>query len=477
MPARCRLAAAWIAFAVGSAVAADVGSLPVEVRAALDRAKVPREALAVVVQAVGSARPLLAWQADRPMNPASVFKLVTTQAALELLGADFSWVTPVWFDGPLRDGVLDGNLAIKGQGDPKLVVERVWLLLRRVRQLGVRDIRGDIVIDRSAFAAATGTPGDFDGEPLRPYNVAPDALLLAQRSLIYTFTPDASRGFARVSVEPQLDGVKVDAEVPLSAAPCDDWRAALKATPADPMRMRFGGSYPLACGEQQWPLAYADPAGFDARLLRQMWRDLGGQLDGRGRDGAAPGAPPIFALRSPPLPEVVRDINKYSNNTMAQQLYLTLALVQRGAGTPDGARAVLEGWLADALGAAADGVQIDNGSGLSRTQRISAAALARLLLRAWQGPLMPELAASLPLAGVDGTLRRTRGATGRAHLKTGSLRDVVAVAGYVLGADGRRRVLVAMIQHPQAQAARPALEALLQWSATVEMAGARADRR
>src|SRR5574340_618261 len=177
-----------------SALAADTGRLPAEVRAALARAQVPRDAFTAVVQAVDRSRPLLSWRADAPMNPASVFKLVTTEAALELLGADFEWATPVWLDGTVRDDALDGNLVIKGEGDPTLVVERIWLLLQRVRGFGVRTIAGDIVIDRSAFAPPEGTSADFDDEPLRPYNVRPDALMLAQRSVIYRFVPDPARG-------------------------------------------------------------------------------------------------------------------------------------------------------------------------------------------------------------------------------------------------------------------------------------------
>src|SRR5574337_673305 len=331
-----------------SALAADTGRLPAEVRAALARAQVPRDAFTAVVQAVDRSRPLLSWRADEPMNPASVFKLVTTEAALELLGADFEWATPVWLDGTVRDDALDGNLVIKGEGDPTLVVERIWLLLQRVRGFGVRTIAGDIVIDRSAFAPPEGTSADFDDEPLRPYNVRPDALMLAQRSVIYRFVPDPARGVARVEVEPALDGVQVDREVPLSSAPCNDWRAALEATPGDPLRMRFGGRYPQACGEQQWPLAYPDPARYDARLLRAMWRAAGGSLAGKVRDGAAPSSPPSFVVHSPPLPTVVRDINKFSNNVMAQQLFLTLGRTQRGAGTTEDARAVLAQRPADA---------------------------------------------------------------------------------------------------------------------------------
>ncbi len=475
----CRLAARLgLALAVGLAATAARpagGVLPDSVAAALDRARVPREALSIVVQEAGAVAGMparLEWQSTQPVNPASLTKLVTTAAALDLLGPGWSWSTPVWIDGRLANGVLDGNLVIRGSGDPTLVLERLWLLLRRVRQAGVTEIRGDIVLDRSAFGAPETGPADFDGESTRPYNVRADALLLNYKSVQLSFLPDAARGVAAVAVEPPLDGVQADASVPLGvgrAGACDDWRGALKADFADPQALRFAGVFPSACGEKLWPVAYADPASYNARLLRALWRESGGRLDGTVRDGTAPPRPPDFGFASPPLAEVIRDINKFSNNVMAQQLFLTLGLTQRGSGTPEAARDVVRGWLDARLGAAAAGSVIDNGSGLSRATRLSALALARLLQASWAAPTMPELMSSLPVSGIDGTLRRSpaMGAAavlGRAHLKTGSLRDVVGMAGYVLAASGRRYVLVAVINHPNAAAARPALDALVQWT-------------
>ncbi|MBC7992613.1 MAG: D-alanyl-D-alanine carboxypeptidase/D-alanyl-D-alanine-endopeptidase [Rhizobacter sp.] len=445
---------------------AGANALPPDVEAALQRAGVPREALSVVVQEVGAVAPHLSWQAQTPVNPASLMKLVTTAAALDLLGPAWSWTTPVWIQGTTLNGVLDGNLVIKGNGDPKLVQERLWLLMRRVQQLGVREIRGDIVLDRSAFNVPDQNPADFDGEPLRPYNVQPDALLLNYKSLLLTFTPDLARGIAIVSSEPPLAGVRIDQGVPLSNGVCNDWRATLRPELAEPQRIRFAGHYVSTCGEKQWPLAYADPKAYNPRVLAGLWREMGGRLIGRVRDGTAPTDPPSFELSSPPLAEIVRDINKFSNNVMAQQLFFTLALTQRGSGTPEQARDLLRQWLADRFGEDARGVVIDNGSGLSRESRLSAKLLARMLQAAYAGPAMPELMSSLPVSGIDGTLRRARNAaTGRAHLKTGSLKDVAGVAGYVLSHGGRRHVLVAIINHPNANAARPALEALVQWAA------------
>jgi D-alanyl-D-alanine carboxypeptidase/D-alanyl-D-alanine-endopeptidase (penicillin-binding protein 4) len=445
---------------------ATARSLPRSIEAALTRAGVPREAVVAWVQEVDAPRPRLSWQADRPVNPASLMKLVTTFSALDLLGPAFTWSTPVWLQGTLAGGVLTGDVTIKGNGDPKLVLERLWLLLRRVQQAGVREIRGDIVMDRSAFVPGELNPADFDGEPLRPYNAGADAMLLNYRAVILTFTPDAARGIATVGVEPPLAGVRVDTSVPLAAGPCDDWRGTLKADLADPNRMRLAGAFPASCGEKIWPLAYADPKSYNERAIAGLWQEMGGRLTGVVRDGNAPAASPSFELRSPTLAEVVRDINKLSNNVMAQQLFLTLGATQRGSGTPEASREVVWQWLKGRVGEAASGAVIANGSGLSRESRLSAALLGRLLQTAWSSTVMPELMSSLPVSGIDGTLSKSKGTPGRAHLKTGSLRDVVGVAGYVLADSGRRYVVVGIVNHPNANAARPALEALAEWAAS-----------
>ena len=460
-----------LALSLSSAHAAQ--QLPPEALLALQRAGVPAEALSVVVHDATTDRRVLHWQEHKPLNPASLTKLLTTYAALDRLGPAFTWATPVWITGPLKDGVLEGSVFIKGQGDPKLVLERVWLLLRRVQELGVRDIRGDIVLDNTAFSVAEAEAGDFDGEPLRPYNVRASALLLNFRSVTYSFQPDEAAGVARVVAEPALAGLQLDRSVPLATGACGDWRGALKAS-FEPGRTKFAGSYAAACGDGQWVVADPAPASYDAHLVEALWREMGGQLQGTVYEGPAPvGLKPAFEQRSPPLAELVRDINKYSNNVMAQQLFYTLALQQRRNGssagaagpvTQDMAREALLRWLQDRTGAAPQAeVVLDNGSGLSRHTRISALRLSRLLITAFDSPVMSELMSSLPISGLDGTLRRSRTTPGRAHLKTGSLRDVAGVAGYALSNSGKRYAVVAIINHPNANAARPALDAVVQW--------------
>ena len=463
--------------------------IPAVVDAELARAKVPQDAVALLVLDANhpSAPPRLAHRAGVPMQAASVIKLVTTYAALDLLGPAYTWATPVFVEGAVRAGVLSGNVYIQGQGDPKLVLERLWLLLRRLQGIGIARIQGDIVLDNSAFEAVATDPAAFDGEPLRPYNANPDALLINYKTVLMTFTPDVARRLARVQFDPPLWGVQTQGTVALQSGPCGDYRAALKAALADPARIAFAGAYPADCGEKVWPIAYADPASYAPRAVRGLWRSMGGALNGTVRYGQVPAAllaaPPALEVRSAPLAEIIRDINKYSNNVMAQQVFLTLGRDASGSvGTLAASRAVVQRWwqerIANKTGTAAEAatdastnasmepLNFDNGSGLSRQERISARALGQLLQSAYRSPLMPELMASLPISGVDGTLKRAKFAKpGSAHLKTGSLNDVSAIAGFVHGASGKRYVLVALANHPNAHAARAAFDVLVNWTA------------
>ena len=441
-------------------------AMPAPVIAALQRAKVPVDALHVVVmEANGSLKTsaLLSHEATTSINPASLSKLATTVAALDLLGPTFVWRTPVYIDGPVRDGVLQGNIYVRGSGDPRLVVERIWLLMRRLQGLGIQKIQGDIVLDRSAFDLPERNPASFDGEPLRPYNAAPDALLVNFKSLVFQFVPDRASNVVRIQVEPPLAGVQFPTTVPLSNADCSDYRSSLRADWTDPFRIRFAGSFPAVCGEKVWPVAYAAPQQFAARAIAGMWQQVGGQFVGQVRDGVVPAnLQPVFSIESPALSEVIRDINKFSNNVMAQQLFLTLSQQARGTGSWDASREAMLAWWRDRIGGEVP--VFDNGSGLSREERISALGLARLLQFAWASPTMSELMSSLPVSGLDGTLKRSK-AQAIAHLKTGSLRDVAGIAGYVDAANGKRLILVVVLNHANAHAARGVLDLLVDWTA------------
>jgi D-alanyl-D-alanine carboxypeptidase/D-alanyl-D-alanine-endopeptidase (penicillin-binding protein 4) len=440
--------------------------LPEPVRAALVRAQLPEDSLYAWVAPVEGGPAWLAHQSDTLAHPASVMKVVTSIAALDRLGPLFQWRTPVYADS----NGSSGHLYVQGRGDPRLVNERLWLLLRQVMAATGPELRGDLVLDRSALAIPAVDPGAFDGEPLKPYNVRPDALLVNQKSLLLSLRPDAARGVARVASDTALAGVQWPATVPLVGGACQDWRAGLKLDVGDPLRPRFGGGLPAACGEKVWPLAWPDAAGFNARAIEAQWLALGGKLRGRVREGRVPaGAVLVAEGVSPTLPEVLRDMNKHSNNAIAQHLMLALSPGQTAQppqpATWEGARAEVQA-LVQSHGCRDDELVIDNGSGLSREERISPRCLGRLLQWAWTQPWMPELLGSLPVAGIETTARRITSAAGRAHLKTGSLHNVAALAGVVHGADGQRHAVVVMLNHPLAAGAeaRAVLDAVVGWS-------------
>ena len=451
------------------ALAAATQSLPVEVSAPLQRAGVPLSDVALLVAPADGGAPLVSHRVTQPMNPASVMKLVTTGIALDQLGPGFRWETRLWTDGSQRQQLLQGNLYVQGSGDPGLVQERLWLLLRALRERGVQRISGDLVLDNSVFQLPARDPGAFDGEPLQPYNAQPDGLLVNYKAFALQFQPDAGQGIAHVRLEPPMADSGLPASLPLTEGSCNGWIAQLEARSQAQRQIVLPASYPSSCGDQQWLAAWPQPQEQAGKAILGMWQSLGGQLDGRVRYGSTPATllrgTPLASSQSEPLPQAVRHINKFSNNVMAQQLFLTLGVQRYGQGHFAAAQGAVRDWWQRKLGPYTAPTPV-NGSGLSREGRISAASLGGLLQYMWRSPMMPDFVASLPIYGMDGTLRKqATGVAGRAHLKTGTLRDASALAGYVTGLDGRRYVLVAMANGPQAGRARDAFYQLVEWTA------------
>ena len=473
----CRCVALLAACLSAAPVLAESGErLPRPVAQALQSAGIPRQNVALVVQeaATGQA-PRIRINAAQPFNPASLMKLLTTYAALELLGPGYTWKTEAWTHGRLAEGVLEGDLVLKGGGDPKLSFEQFWLLLRQLRARGLREIRGDLVLDRSRFDTAVNNDAGaeiFDDQPLRPYNVAPDALLLNFKALRLQFVPDSGNNSLAVLIEPQPSNLDIVNLVRpgMPNADCGNWKEALRADLTyhnQRARLILSGTYAPACGEKNWNLGVLSHPQYVEGVFRQLWQELGGTLTGRLREAALPAAAHWLASSvSPPLAEVIRDINKFSNNVMARQLFLTLGseLAAVPGRSEDSAR-VIRAWLQDKQLSFPEMV-LENGSGLSRHERISADSLTQLLQAAWKAPLMPEFVASLPLTSVDGTMKKRlnqSGIAGQAHIKTGSLEGVKAIAGYVLDKYGQWQVVVFLVNHPNAAAAQAAQDALLLW--------------
>ena len=445
--------------------AAAARDLPEPVRDALARAGVPPSAVAAVVAPVERGTPLVEHNAAQPMNPASVMKLVTSFAALDLLGPAFTFGTDFYANAQIPGGVLEGDLFIRGGGDPKLTADRLWLALHELRSRGVREIRGDIVIDRSYFAPIIHDPGRFDDDPRRAYNVGADAFLVNFHAVEFRFVPEA--GAVRVVAQPDLPNVEIASRIRPVPGPCTWWRGDLQHDFIENglvATVVFSGNYPVACGENTWSLSVFDSAGFSESVLRWIWSESGGKLTGKVRAGGVPAtARPLLHVESEPLANLVRDMNKYSNNVMARQIFLALS-ARQGPGEAQASAQVVRQWLASRR-IDAPGFAIENGSGLSRGDRITAGTLVSLLQNAWATALMPEIAASMPVFATDGTLksRRGAGATGQAHIKGGTLTGVQSVAGYVIDLSGNRWAVAMMINHPKANAAQPALDALIEW--------------
>jgi len=457
--------AAWV-FGLASAaepVATAGPPVPSAYLSRLAAAHIPADAAAVVVKPLDGGA--LSWSANpgKPMNPASTMKLVTTYSALHLLGPAFTFRTEVLSEAPLIGEVLRGDLYVRGGGDPELVVEDLWLLVNRLRGFGIREIRGDVLLDKTLFEPITHDPAEFDGEEGRAYNVGPDALLVNFKSIAVTLVPDPVGKVARVVVVPEVAGLKAPRTVPAVEGGCGDWRARLSADISDPMNIRLRGVYPLACGERAIYIGALEHTGYFAAVFRALWERQGGVWNGKVREEAAPASARLIAAQeSPPLAMLIRDINKFSNNVMTQQLFLTMGAASGEPGNPARGGAAVRNLLS-ARGIDVPGLVLENGCGLSRIERITAASLGNVLSDAWKSQWMPELMASLPISGVDGTMKARNVPPGAAHMKTGMLEDTRAVAGYVLAASGRRYVVVAIINHPNASRGTAAHDALIEW--------------
>jgi len=450
--------------------------LPVPFSRSLELSGIPPSAVALDVRALDG-QVLASHNQQLAFNPASVMKLVTTAAALDLLGPDYRWITRVYAQGPLIGDVLNGDLIIQGGGDPRLAHEDLSRLLRRLRSLGVREIQGDLVVDRSLFQTTLEDAAAFDGLPYRAYNALPDALLLDAKAISLRFFPDAQTQSVHVAMEPpmvdfvieppKLDIPKFDTSK-LDTQVCTNWREKLGAV-VHPSSVHFSGSYSLDCGERVLVLhahTLSHARYFDA-VFRQLWRELGGSINGVMREEKKlESASELLQWESPTLAQIIRDINKHSNNVMARQLLISLATSPTiTAATPEAGAAQAKAWL-DTLGVNSKTVVIENGSGLSRQERLSADTLSKVLYHAWHSPYMPEFIASLPMVGVDGTMIRTlknSAVKTRAHIKTGSLNDVASIAGYVKAKSGRWISVVCMINHPEANSARTSFNELLEW--------------
>lgn len=449
-------------------IAQPSATLPAKVTQAMQKNKLSPNSLSLAAIPLDGQGSGILYNADISVNPASTMKLVTTYAALEQLGPTYQWKTEFYGDGQLKGGVLSGNLYLKGGGDPKLNMEKLWLMMRDLRANGVMQITGDLVLDRSYFnQPQLPVFNDDGGDPNRPYLVNPDSLMVNLKSVRMITRTDS--GKVSVMMEPPLTNVRIDNQVKaLPAAKCPAWPDVRynPVTQADGTRLVVTGKLAEGCSAQSY-LALLDHPGYAAGAVRAIWQELGGTIAGTDRLGSVPKDAKLLARSfSPDLTEIVRDINKYSNNTMARQLFLSLGARYRTGADADDAKAaqrVIRSWLAK-KGITAPHLVIENGSGLSRDERVSAREMAGMLQAAWHSPYAAEFIASMPLVGMDGTMRKRLKRTameGQAHIKTGTLNNVRAIAGFTRTAKGQNWVVVAILNDPRPWGASAILDQIL----------------
>lgn len=442
VPVGCFLTAAMVA----------AQEIPEPLQRILDGHEIPAEDLSLFVQAVDADVPLVSHLAQVPRNPASTIKLLTTWVALDKLGPTYSWPTEVYFLGGWDGRKLAGDLAIKGYGDPSLVTEEFWKMLRALRQTGLEEIDGDLVIDASFFDGNDGDPGAFDGQPYRSYNVLPDALLINYKVVRFQFLQDLQSRGVRISADPMPSNLTIRNDIDLIDGPCRGYQAGISFDLRDAETgnmVVFSGRFPAACSPYGMTRSVLQHNTYAYGVFDTLWKQLGGRIHGGLGSGAiAEDAKPALTWRSPPLGEIIRSINKFSNNVMTRQLLYTLAAETHGPpGTKAAGIEVISAYLEE-QGLNHTMLVLDNGSGLSRRTRISAELLADILLVAARSRYSPEYLSSLSLGGLDGTTRGRfqRGTVaGSMHVKTGRLDHVSALAGFVHTVSAQTYVVVAIL--------------------------------
>jgi len=450
--------------------AAAGAGVPAPVAQVIAEQRLPPSAVSFAIVDVESGRVLAGQNPDTPRSPASTIKVVTTFAALDMLGPAYTWHTRAAIRGTLDAGVLEGDLILQGGGDPYMTLERWWSFARALRARGLRSIRGDIVIDDTAFALPPGDPGEFDGRPNRSYNVVPDAMMVNFQSIEFRVVPDLGLGRVDVIASPAPANLSIENHVRFAAGRCSGEAGRVDFKVASPRwdRVVFSGALSPRCAEQTFTRVLLQPATYAFGTFVELWHELGGDFSGALRIEAAPAdSSPLLSFDSLTLGEIVRLTNKYSSNLMARHLLLTMGEERSGApATLEKGAAALADWSRE-RGLDFQGVDIDNGSGLSRSTHISVLQMAQALRAAYHSPYAPEFIASLPLAGVDGTLRSRmkRSPAGAVRLKTGHLDGVSGVAGYVTTAGGKTYVLVSLVNHSRADlgAGEPVHAALVSW--------------
>jgi D-alanyl-D-alanine carboxypeptidase/D-alanyl-D-alanine-endopeptidase (penicillin-binding protein 4) len=459
-----RIALACVCALLSSAAiaAGSAGTVPAAITQLLAAQRLPSSALSFVIVDADTGRVVMSHNPDTPRSPASTIKTITTFAALDVLGPAFIWQTRAWLH--------DGDLYLQGAGDPYMTLERWWSFVQDLRAQGLNSIAGDIVIDNSAFSLPKEDLGAFDGRPNRTYNVAPDALMVNFQSIEFSLAANADTHRVEIVASPAPANLEVENHISYTPGRCGGAAARVdfKVASAEWDRVVFSGALSPHCAAQSFARVLLQPTTYAFGTFVKLWRESAGEFDGKLRIASTPpDAKLLYTFDSLSLAEIVRLTNKHSNNLMARHLLLTLGKERYGSpATLEKGAAALADWSRE-RGFDLSGVDIDNGSGLSRSTHITVLQMAKILSAAYHSAFAPEYLASFPLAGMDGTLRSRMKSSpaGAVRLKTGHLDGVSGVAGFVTASSGKTFVLVSLVNSARADfgAAEPVHAALTAW--------------
>src|SRR5262245_37989734 len=326
IPARAVLALILPLMLPLAASARDRSYLPPEVEHALEQHRIPGDALSVYVREVGRDEPIVSYNSTVPRNPASTMKVLTTFAALDMLGPAYTWVTRAYAKGPIHNGVLEGDLVLVGGGDPFLTTERWWSFVSGIRQTGLTKIRGNVVIDNTMFAPQGDDRSTFDSRPYRTYNVLPDALLVGFQTVTITAVPDSVSAKVNAMLQPWPANLRLDNSVQYQAGRCRRGGIVV-AMPEGPTgnRISLTGRRADGCGPMTVTRAVMRAPEFAFGTFETFWRQSGGTFDGDMQVGVLPAeAQLVYSAESLSLGEIIRLVNKHSSNVMARTLLLTV---------------------------------------------------------------------------------------------------------------------------------------------------------
>ena len=426
--------------------------LPKNIEAVLNHRNLEPSSLSVMMIDLESDEVILSWNPDTKRTPASVMKLFTTASALDILGPSYKWSTEFYVFGEIKNKILDGDLLIKGKGDPFLTTENVWKMLRRIKQKGIDEIKGDLLIDDSFFNHPNHDPAKFDNEPLRSYNVGPNALLFNFKSVRFFIDSNKINRSVTITEDPKLDNVEIVNELELIDSDCTGYQRGIRIITSKKYdKLIFRGSFPTECEDFSLFRSVLSHDQFNFGLFKSTWRDLGGKFDGEWKNTIHDTESlPFYSHDSVMLSSAVKSINKNSNNVMSRNLLLTIAAESEDLpATEEKGRARVNEWLLQ-NNFDAQSFFLDNGSGLSREASVTVRQVTDLLKYVYRSDFMPEFISSLSINGLDGTMSdrfENDEISGKFHIKTGSLDHVSSLAGY-MNYEGKRYAF-AIIQNAE----------------------------